>query len=588
MICPFLNFDILPPAKAAHTNEGTEGIVLSRREFIHLAAAAAALPVTAAGFRSAMAKQKLAQKDLLQFDALGQVTLVHFTDLHAQLVPIYFREPTVNLGVGEVKGLPPHLTGKDFLKAFGIAPGTPEAYALTDQDFTAMARTYGRVGGIDRMATLIKAIRAERPNNTLVFDGGDTWQGSYTSLKTAGQDMVDVQNALGLDAMTAHWEFTFGTDRVKELKDKLNFPFLATNVRDTEWQEDVFESVKMFEKGGLKIAVIGQAFPYTPIANPRYLIPTWSFGINEENMAKRVADARAAGADLVVVLSHNGFDVDRKMASRVDGIDVILTGHTHDALPAPVKVNNTLLIASGSHGKFLSRLDLKVEGKRVVDYRYRLIPVFSDAITPDKEMAALVDKIRKPHQAEISRVLGRTDDLLYRRGNFNGTMDDVICDALLQERDAEIALSPGFRWGATLLPGQDITVEEVYNHTSITYAKVYRNEMTGEFLKTVLEDVADNLFNPDPYYQQGGDMVRVGGLGYTIDINKKIGSRISNMTLLKDGKPIDPNRRYVVAGWASVNPGTEGPNAYDLVSSYVAKKKVITAGKRAAVKVLGA
>ena len=562
--------------------------MLSRREFFHLAAAAAALPATALNFRSAMAKQKIMQQDLLQFDAKGQVTLVHFTDMHAQLVPIYFREPTVNLGVGEVKGLPPHITGKDFLGKYGIGPDTPQAYALTDQDFTALAKTYGKVGGVDRMATLIKAIRAERPDNTLVLDGGDTWQGSYTSLKSSGADMVAVQNALGLDAMTAHWEFTYGTDRVKELQEMLEFPFLCSNVRDTEWEEDVFEAISYFERGGIKVAVIGQAFPYTPIANPRYMMPNWSFGINEDNMKKRVADAQAAGADLIVLLSHNGFDVDRKLASRVDGIDVILTGHTHDALPAPVKVNNTLLIASGSHGKFVSRLDLQVDGKKVKDYSFRLIPVFSDVIEPDKEMTALVDKIRKPHEAEISRELGHTEDLLYRRGNFNGTFDDVICQALLQERDAEIAMSPGFRWGASLLPGQAITVDDVHHHTSITYPNVYRNEMTGEFLKVILEDVADNLFNTDPYYQQGGDMVRVGGMSYTIDINQKIGSRISNMTSLKDGKPIDPAKSYVVAGWASVNEGTEGPAAYDLVAQYIEREKVVKVPDNDTVKVIGA
>ena len=562
--------------------------MLSRREFFHLAAAAAALPATALNFRSAMAKQKIMQQDLLQFDTKGRVTLVHFTDMHAQLVPIYFREPTVNLGVGEVKGLPPHITGKDFLGKYGIGPDTPQAYALTDQDFTALAKTYGKVGGVDRMATLIKAIRAERPDNTLVLDGGDTWQGSYTSLKSSGADMVAVQNALGLDAMTAHWEFTYGTDRVKELQEMLEFPFLCSNVRDTEWEEDVFEAISYFERGGIKVAVIGQAFPYTPIANPRYMMPNWSFGINEDNMKKRVADAQAAGADLIVLLSHNGFDVDRKLASRVDGIDVILTGHTHDALPAPVKVNNTLLIASGSHGKFVSRLDLQVDGKKVKDYSFRLIPVFSDVIEPDKEMTALVDKIRKPHEAEISRELGHTEDLLYRRGNFNGTFDDVICQALLQERDAEIAMSPGFRWGASLLPGQAITVDDVHHHTSITYPNVYRNEMTGEFLKVILEDVADNLFNTDPYYQQGGDMVRVGGMSYTIDINQKIGSRISNMTSLKDGKPIDPAKNYVVAGWASVNEGTEGPAAYDLVAQYIEREKVVKVPDNDTVKVIGA
>tara|TARA_R110002050_G_scaffold117596_5_gene234444 strand:+ start:41899 stop:43587 length:1689 start_codon:yes stop_codon:yes gene_type:complete len=562
--------------------------VISRREFFHLAAASAVVTGSSMPFGRAMASQAMTQKELLSFDSLGQVTLLHFTDMHAQLTPIYFREPSFNLGVGEVKGLPPHITGRDFLKKFNIDEGTPEAYALSSEDFSALAREYGRVGGVDRMATLVKAIRAERPNNTLFLDGGDTWQGSYTALKTGGEDMVRVQNALGVDAMTAHWEFTFGEERVNELKDTLNFPFLAGNVTDTTWEEDVFDSTAYFERGGIKIAVIGQAFPYTPVANPRYLIPNWSFGINEKKVQAHVDKARASGAGLVVLLSHNGFDVDRKMASRVSGIDVILTGHTHDALPRTVQVGKTLLVASGSHGKFLSRLDLDVAGGEVKAFRYKLMPIFSDVIDPDPEMAALVQDIRAPFASEIDKVLGTTEQVLYRRGNFNGTFDDLICEALISERDAEIALSPGFRWGSSLLPGQDITVDHVYHQTSITYPNVYRNEMTGEFLKVILEDVADNLFNKDPYYQQGGDMVRVGGMAYTIDINKDIGNRISNMTLLKDGSPIDANRSYVVAGWASVNEGTEGPAAYDLVSDHISKQKTIKLPENQTVTVRGA
>jgi sulfur-oxidizing protein SoxB len=562
--------------------------MLTRRDFFQCAAAAAALGADVGGFSRAVAEQKLNQDDLLRFDPVGQVTLLHFTDIHAQLVPLHFREPEVNLGVGADKGLPPHLTGKDYLAYYKIAPGTPEAFALTCLDFAALARAYGRVGGLDRMATVIKAIRAMRPGRTLLLDGGDSWQGSYTANLTRGADMVDAMNAVGVEAMTAHWEFTYGAARVKELIGRLKFPFLAGNVRDTDWDEDVFKAAATFERGGIKIAVIGQAFPYTPVANPRYLIPKWSFGIHEQGVARHVAAARAAGADLVVLLSHNGFDVDRKLAGRVKGIDVILTGHTHDALPAAVTVGETLLIASGSHGKFLSRLDLEVKGKRVTDYRYRLIPIFADAIVPDPEIAALVAKIRAPHAAALGKVLGRTDSLLYRRGNFNGTFDDLICQALIAERDAEIALSPGFRWGATLLPGAAITAEDVYNQTAITYPGAYRTEMTGAYLKDVLEDVADNLFNPDPYYQQGGDMVRCGGLGYTIDINQRIGKRISGMTLLRTGKPIDPARKYAVAGWASVNEGTQGPPIWDIVTRHVERRKVVNVAPNRSIRVVGA
>ena len=561
--------------------------MLSRRQFLEVTAATAALIGTPASLARAAARQAITQAQLLEFGSVGQVTLLNFTDCHAQLVPLYFREPSVNIGVGDATGLPPHITGTDFMAKYGLPKSSPEAYAFTSEDFSTLAASYGRIGGLDRMATLVKAIRAERPGKTLLLDGGDTWQGSYTALHTEGSDMVEVMNALGVEAMTAHWEFTYGAERVKELAGQLDFPFLAGNVVDTDWEEQVFDSTAWFERGGVNIAVIGQAFPYTPIANPSYKIPTWSFGIREKLLRKRVEETRAEGAELVVLLSHNGFDVDRKLASRISGIDVILTGHTHDALPAVETVEGTLLVASGSHGKFLARLDLDIQGGRVADYRFRLIPVFADAIEPDADMEAVVTRIRKPHEAELKRVLGQTESLLYRRGNFNGTFDDLICQALMQERDAEIALSPGFRWGASLLPGQDITAEDVYTQTAITYPSVTRNELTGAFLKEILEDVADNLFNPDPYYQQGGDMVRVGGMGYNIDIAKPIGSRITNMTLLKTGKPIDPDNSYVIAGWASVNEGAEGPPVYNLVSKYIEQAGTVSVPENKNIRVTG-
>jgi sulfur-oxidizing protein SoxB len=390
------------------------------------------------------------------------------------------------------------------------------------------------------------------------------------------------------DAMTGHWEFTYGEARVKELIGGLGFPFLALNVRDTEWNEPAFKPMEMFERGGVTIAILGQAFPYTPVANPRWLMPNWAFGIREEDVRANVERARQNGAQLVVLLSHNGFDVDRKLAARVSGIDVILTSHTHDAIPEAIKVGNTLLIASGSHGKFVSRLDLDVQNGTVKDFRYKLIPLFADVITPDAEMAAAVAKARAPFAKELSRVVGQADSLLYRRGNFNGTFDDVICAALLKERDAEIALSPGFRWGTSVLPGQTITMEDIHNATAITYPQVYRLPLTGARLKDVLEDVADNLFNPDPYYQQGGDMVRCGGLGYAIDISKPAGRRISAMTLLKTGKAIELNKEYTVAGWASVNEGTQGPPVWELVERYVANEKTVRVAPNASVKISGA
>jgi S-sulfosulfanyl-L-cysteine sulfohydrolase len=562
--------------------------MITRREILHVGVATAALAAGDSALMRAVAQQHLSESELLRFDALGNVTLLHVADIHGQLLPVYFREPSVNLGVGEARGQPPHLTGRDFLRRFGIPEKSASAYALSDLDFATLAKSYGRIGGLDRLATVVKHVRAERGNEKVLFlDGGDTWQGSLGANRSKGQDMVDCMALLKPDAMTGHWEFTYGETRVKELIKTLDYPFLALNIRDAEWNEPAFEPMKLFEKGGLTIAVLGQAFPYTPVANPRWLMPKWSFGIREEDVRANVEKARKAGAQLVVLLSHNGFDVDRKLASRVPGIDVILTSHTHDALPEAMKVGTTLLVASGSHGKFVSRLDLDVQNGAVKDFRYRLIPLFSDAIKPDAEMAAAIAKARAPYTKELAREVGRADSLLYRRGNFNGTFDDLICAALLTERDAEIALSPGFRWGTSVLPGQVITIEDIHNATAITYPQAYRTSMSGERLKEILEDVADNLFNPDPYYQQGGDMVRCGGLGYAIDVSKPIGQRISAMTQLKSGNAIEPKKEYVVAGWASVNEGTEGPPVWDLVERHVSDAKIVTVTPNTSVKISG-
>jgi len=565
--------------------------MISRREVLQVGAATAAL-AAANGLGSvgrAAAQQRLTEAELLKFDGLGNVTLLHIADLHGQLLPVYYREPSANLGVGEVKGQLPHLTDAAFLKRFGIPAKSASAYALTAQDFASLARHYGRIGGLDRVATVVKAVRAERGVDRVLFlDGGDTWQGSLGANRTKGRDMVECLNLLKPDAMTGHWEFTYGEARVKELIKSLSCPFLALNVRNDEWQEPVFDAYKIFEKGSVRIAVLGQAFPYTPIANPRWMIPNWNFGIREETVRATVAKARKDGAQLVVLLSHNGFDVDRKLAARIPDIDVILTAHTHDALPEAVKVGKTLLVASGSAGKFISRLDLDVRGIQVKDFRYRLIPLFADAIHPDPDMQVAIGNARAPFAKELERVVGRSESLLYRRGSFNGTFDDLICAAMLEQRDAEIALSPGFRWGTSILPGAPITVEDIHNATAITYPQVYRTTMSGAHLKDILEDVADNLFNPDPYYQQGGDMVRCGGLGYTIDVSRTMGSRIFDMTHLKSGKPIDPGKDYVVAGWASVNQGVEGPPVWELVEAYITAKKVVNVAPNSSIKVKGA
>ncbi len=526
-----------------------------------------------------LAADPAAAQRFYDLPTFGNVSLLHFTDCHAQLLPSYFREPSVNLGVGEAAGKPPHLVGEHLLKAFGIAPNSPQAHAFTALDFTQAARTYGKVGGFAHLATLVKQLRASRPN-ALLLDGGDTWQGSATALWTNGQDMVDACKLLGVDVMSSHWEHTLGADRVKaivekDLKGKI--AFVAQNIKTADFGDPVFEPYVMRSLGGVPVAVIGQAFPYTPIANPRHFVPDWTFGIQEENMQKVVGEARAKGAQLVVLLSHNGMDVDLKMAGRVTGIDAILGGHTHDGMPAPTIVKNasgqTLVTNAGSNGKFLGVLDVDVRDGRMRDFRYKLLPVFANLLPADAAMQTHIDAVRAPFKAKLDEQLATTEGLLYRRGNFNGSWDQLIIDALMHVKGAEIAFSPGFRWGTTLLPGQAITRELMMDQLAITYPASTLTNLSGATLKTILEDVADNLFNPDPYYQQGGDMVRVGGLEYTCSPNEKAGARISNLRL--KGVAVAADKTYKVAGWAPVAEGATGEPIWNVVETWLRDQKVV-------------
>jgi sulfur-oxidizing protein SoxB len=559
---------------------------VTRRDLMKLVGVGAAVGVAP----RALVEAGDAPQRLLDFEPLGNVTLLHLTDTHATLNPVHVREPDTLLGVGDERGKPPYLTGAALLSAYGITPGSAAAHALAHLDFAALAARYGRMGGYAHLATLVKRVRSERAGKTLLLDGGDALQGSATALWSRGEDMLRATNQLGVEVFTGHWEFTYGLERVRDLfgdrerRGRFAGEFVAQNVGEAGWGDRVFRPYTVREVGGVRVGVIGQAFPYTPVAHPRRFVPDVTFGIRDDQIQRLADELREERkVDCVVLLSHNGVAVDLKLATRVSGLDVVLGGHTHDGLPRPIRVGRTLVVNSGSHGKFLSRLDLDVRGGRVAAHRYRLLPVLASAIPADPDMARLIGEVRGPHEAALGERLAVSESLLYRRGNFNGTFDEVILDALLERADAEVAFSPGFRWGHTLVPGQAITLEDVYAHTALTYAGTWVRELTGREILRLMEDVADNLFHPDPYYRQGGDMVRVGGVTYAIAPGQPMGRRIRDLRV--GGRPLDPARRYRATGWASLGEA-DGPPAWDVVAGHLRRRKRVRLDPRPRVRVL--
>jgi sulfur-oxidizing protein SoxB len=558
-------------------------MTIRRRDFVKFTGAAALSGALPRFSRSADSSS------IYDLERFGNARILHMTDTHAQLLPVYFREPSVNLGIGAMQGRPPHLVGHALLDRFDIRPDSADAYAFTCLDFEKSAGRFGKLGGFAHLKTLVDRLRSDAgPGRSLLLDGGDLWQGTGQANAMQGADMVEAANLLGIEAMTGHWEFTYGEAALRSNLERFKGEFLAQNIFLTE--EAAFNDAKAFDSasgrvfkpatikeiGGHRVAVIGQAFPYVPIAHPKRFTPDWTFGIRDDELQKLVNALRSNDkVDAVVLLSHNGMDVDLKLASRVSGIDVILGGHTHDAIPQPIPVTNaggsTLVTNAGSNGKFLGVLDLEIANGKVSDVRYRLLSVFSELLKPDVAMQALIDKIREPHAAAYAEKIATADRLLYRRGNFSGTMDQLICDALRGELDAEIALSPGFRWGTSVLPGQPLTMEDLLAETAITYPETYVQSMTGGQIKDILEDVCDNLFNADPYYQQGGDMVRVGGFAYSCTPAESVGRRISDLKL-DNGGNIEAGKNYKVAGWASVN-AQQGMPVWDVFAKHLRSRK---------------
>lgn len=564
---------------------------ITRRDFFHLAGVLGASTFLAgcssSTTTSSMLPSDISASTLMDMKPVGNVSILHICDLHAHLKPLYWREPSTLISAPELVGNPGFICGKNFMNYYGVKDDSLDAYFDTYLNFDELAKKFGKMGGVAHIKTIANEVRRDRgEQNVLFLDSGDTWQGTAVALWTKGEAIVKAQNDLGIDVMVGHWEFTYGKERVAELIGKLNAKFIAQNIiNNDQWsdkfEELVFEPYTIKVVGGHKIGIIGQAFPFTSTANPKHFTEGWSFGINTESLQKYVDKLRIEEkVEAVLLLSHDGFSVDQEVAKKVKGIDFILSGHTHDPAPKPIKINNTVILISGSHGKYVSRLDLDIKNGKVVDYGYKLIPVASDLIPADPKTQALVNQIYAPYEEKLSEVLGKTKHTLYKRDTFFSTYDALIGDAIKDTMDSEIAFTPGYRWGTTIPAGSAVTLDSVFDMTAITYPEVYTFELKGDRIKALLEDIADNVFNANPMYQQGGDMSRLAGIHYEIKVGAQTGNRINNIKV--NGKPLDTNKNYKISSWGGnlQNAGTNLQESkiapvYDVTANYIRKKGLI-------------
>ena len=575
---------------------------ISRRDFLQFAGALGLLSATGTNlFAGESAKEKIKQlsfSDLVDFKAKGKVSILHICDLHAHIKPLYWREPSTLISAKNLVGTPGFICGDAFEDFYGIKSGSVDQYFDTYKDFSLLAKKFGKMGGISHMKPMIDHVRKERgEKNVLLLDSGDTWQGTAVALKTKGEAIVDAQNYLGVDVMVGHWEFTYGKERVHELIEKLDADFISQNVIDNDpfsddFEELVFPPYVIKEVAGSKIGIIGQSFPFTSTANPKKFTEGWSFGLRHETLQKYINELRKEKkVDCVVVLSHDGFSVDQELAKKVKGVDFILSGHTHDPSPKPIVVNDTVILIAGSHGKYVGRLDIEMDKGKVKDYEFKLMPVASSLIPADKAGDDLIAKWYKPYDKELNEVLGTTKGLLYKRDTFYSTFDALIGKAIQEEMKSDIVFTPGYRWGTTVLPGDPILKDNVYEMTAITYPEVYTFELKGDKIAKLMEDIADNVFNENPLLQQGGDMSRLTNASYSIKIDAKSGKRISDFMI--GGKPIDLKKTYIVSSWGG-NLQNAGENldkkkirpVYEVVSDYIRKEKVIDIPLESNVKVL--
>ncbi len=570
---------------------------VSRRDFMHLCAIFG-LGLATSSSASAQSIKNISLEDIYSFKDMGNFTLLHMCDMHAHLKPLYWREPSTLISAKNLVGTPGFLCGEAFAKHYGLEPSSLDAYFDTHINFEELAKKFGKMGGIAHMKSVLEHVRKTRgKENVLFLDSGDTWQGTGVALKTRGEAIVKAQNYLGVDVMVGHWEFTYGKERVKELLEMLDAKFISQNIVGDDpfgesFEELIFEPYTIEERGGAKIGIIGQSFPFTPTANPKEFTEGWSFGLRLDTLQEYVDELRDEHkVDCVVVLSHDGFSVDQEVARKVSGIDFILSGHTHDPSPSPIVINNTVIVIAGSHGKYIGRLDVDARGGKVRGYEYKLIPIASNIIPADSEGEKLIEELYAPFAAEMNEVLGKTKNILYKRDTFFSTFDQLINDAIMDEMKCDISFTPGYRWGTTVLAGEDILMDNVYEMSATTYPDVYTFELKGKAIANLLEDIADNVFNENPLYQQGGDMSRLGGASYDIAVTNKTGTRISNLKI--GGKPIELEKIYIVSSWGG-NLQNAGSNlqkdkirpVYDIVRDYIKRKKVVDVSNKGNVRLV--
>lgn len=452
--------------------------------------------------------------------------------------------------------------------------------------FEGSDSNYIRAGGYPRISAYINKVRKEKDNKVVVLDGGDTFHGTLPVVDSKGMILTSYLNEMKIDAMTAHWEFAYGPKHFSSLLNALNYPMLAINCYDKTTDKLVFDPYLIKEVNGLKIGIIGIAATIIDKTMPQHFAEGLYFSLGNEELPGYIAELKDQDVDLVILLSHLGFPQEVKLAQEVDGIDVLLSAHTHNRVYEPALVNDTIIFQSGCHGSFLGHLDLVVENKKIVDYKHQLV-VLDESLDEDLDMKAAIEKDLEPYKEQLNKIVGRTGTDLNRSTVFESTMDNLLLQSMIDISGAELAFSNGWRYGAPI-PKGDIRENDLWNMIPVN-PPLSKVKLKGQEVWDMMEENLERTFSIDPYQQMGGYVKRVLGMNLYCKIENPYGERVQQIFV--QGQALEKDRVYHVVFVTSQGvPEKYGHDrvnldihAIDVLKEYLSKHEVVSAPLRGSI-----